>query len=60
MDRVDDTNRRVITEFRAGGPVEGTHRERTWAMLKQTYPFFADHEATVERENPVVVLRRAE
>jgi deazaflavin-dependent oxidoreductase (nitroreductase family) len=138
MDRtyVDETNRRVIKEFRAGGPVEGMHRERlvlltttgrqsgrahtvpmmfhregdrvlviasgagaprhphwylnlaadpavtlelpdesyagvaetlggedrerTWAMLKQTYPFFADHEAKVEREIPVVVLRRAE
>ena len=137
MDRtfVDDTNRRVIEQFRAGGPVEGMHRERlllltttgrrsgrphtvpmmfhrdgdrilviasaagaprhpewylnlaadpavtvelpdetyagvaerltgedrarTWAMLKQTYPFFADHEAKVDREIPVVALRRA-
>jgi deazaflavin-dependent oxidoreductase (nitroreductase family) len=137
MDRtyVDETNRRVIAQFRAGGPVEGMHRERlvlltttgrrsgrahtapmmfhrdgdrvlviasgagapqhphwylnlvadpavtveladesydavahvltgadrerTWAMLKQTYPFFADHEAKVDREIPVVALRPA-
>ena len=25
-------------------PLEGEERDRLWAMLKQTYPFFADHE----------------
>jgi len=33
-------------------------RERLWAMLKQRYPFFADHEAKTTREIPVVVLTR--
>ena len=137
MDRtyIDETNRRVIEQFRAGGPVEGMHRERlvlltttgrrsggahtvpmmfhrdgdrvlviasaagaprhphwylnlaadpavivelpdetyagvavtltgedrerTWGMLKETYSFFAAHEAQVDREIPVVDLRRA-
>jgi len=36
----------------------GTRRERLWAMLKQRYPFFADHEAKTTREIPVVALRR--
>jgi deazaflavin-dependent oxidoreductase (nitroreductase family) len=39
-------------------PLTGEDRERTWEMLKQTYPFFADHEAEVDREIPVVELRR--
>jgi deazaflavin-dependent oxidoreductase (nitroreductase family) len=36
----------------------GAHRERLWAMLKQRYPFFADHEAKTAREIPVVTLTR--
>jgi deazaflavin-dependent oxidoreductase (nitroreductase family) len=38
---------------------EGDERERLWSMLKQTYPFFAEHERMVEREIPVVILTRA-
>ncbi len=37
---------------------EGEDRARLWTMLKQTYPFFADHEASTERTIPVVVLTR--
>ena len=33
-------------------------RERLWSMLKQAYPFFADHEAGTERIIPVVILSR--
>jgi deazaflavin-dependent oxidoreductase (nitroreductase family) len=43
----------------AAVPLTGEDRERTWDMLKRTYPFFADHEAKVDREIPVVELRRA-
>jgi hypothetical protein len=32
--------------------------ERLWAMVKERYPFFADHEAKTERVIPVVVLER--
>lgn len=39
------------------GVLVGAERERTWTMLKQTYPFFADHEAKTDREIPVVALR---
>jgi deazaflavin-dependent oxidoreductase (nitroreductase family) len=39
-------------------PAAGAERERLWAMLKERYPFFADHEAMTEREIPVVVLER--
>ncbi|GAY07449.1 nitroreductase/quinone reductase family protein [Pseudonocardia sp. N23] len=39
-------------------PLTGDDRARTWAMLKETYPFFADHEATTTREIPVVGLTR--
>jgi deazaflavin-dependent oxidoreductase (nitroreductase family) len=38
---------------------EGAERERLWGMLKQTYPFFAEHEQMVDREIPVVILTRA-
>jgi deazaflavin-dependent oxidoreductase (nitroreductase family) len=42
-------------------PITGSERERLWAMLKESYPFFAEHEAKTSREIPVVALtRRAE
>jgi deazaflavin-dependent oxidoreductase (nitroreductase family) len=40
-------------------PLEGSEREQLWTMLKQTYPFFADHEAKTSRVIPVVALTRA-
>lgn len=36
----------------------GDDRARTWALIKETYPFFADHEAKTGREIPVVDLSR--
>jgi deazaflavin-dependent oxidoreductase (nitroreductase family) len=33
-------------------------REHLWTMLKQEYPFFADHEAKTDRTIPVVALTR--
>jgi len=40
-------------------PLEGSERERMWMMLKEAYPFFADHEANTPRVIPVVALTRA-
>jgi len=40
-------------------PAQGAERDRLWTMLKENYPFFADHEAKTDREIPVVVLTRA-
>ncbi|HEY3501379.1 MAG TPA: nitroreductase family deazaflavin-dependent oxidoreductase [Actinocatenispora sp.] len=37
-------------------PLTGDDRERTWTMLKERYPFFADHEAKAGRTIPVVAL----
>jgi deazaflavin-dependent oxidoreductase (nitroreductase family) len=42
----------------AAAPATGAERERLWSMLKQAYPFFADHEAGTERIIPVVILSR--
>jgi deazaflavin-dependent oxidoreductase (nitroreductase family) len=39
-------------------PLEGEEYSRVWAMIKQTYPFFADHERKTERAIPVVALTR--
>ncbi|WP_280499313.1 nitroreductase family deazaflavin-dependent oxidoreductase [Nocardia cyriacigeorgica] len=39
--------------------LDGEERERIWAMLKQAYPWFADHEQKTERVIPVVALTRA-
>jgi deazaflavin-dependent oxidoreductase (nitroreductase family) len=36
----------------------GEEREHLWTMLKQEYPFFADHEAKTARTIPVVALTR--
>jgi len=39
-------------------PTEGDDRAALWTMLKQTYPFFADHEAATDRIIPVIALTR--
>jgi deazaflavin-dependent oxidoreductase (nitroreductase family) len=40
-------------------PTEGADRDRVWTLLKQTYPFFADHEQeAAPRVIPVVALTR--
>jgi deazaflavin-dependent oxidoreductase (nitroreductase family) len=56
---------RVRVEVGAGSfdalavPLRGSQRERAWTMLKQAYPFFAEHEASTGRTIPVVALTRA-
>jgi len=40
-------------------PTQGEERERLWALLKEAYPFFADHEAKTDRTIPVDALTRA-
>ena len=39
---------------------EGVERQRLWNRIVEQYPFFADHQAKVSREIPVVVLERRE
>jgi deazaflavin-dependent oxidoreductase (nitroreductase family) len=41
-------------------PARGAEYDHLWAMIKQTYPFFADHEIKANRTIPVVILERAE
>jgi deazaflavin-dependent oxidoreductase (nitroreductase family) len=38
--------------------ISGDRRERVWSMLKEKYPFFAEHEAKTSRTIPVVALAR--
>lgn len=40
-------------------PLTGDERARAWSMLKENYPFFADHEKQAAREIPVIALTRA-
>lgn len=37
---------------------EGQERQRLWTRVVELYPFFADHQAEVIRQIPVVVLER--
>lgn len=37
-------------------PLTGEDYLSSWAMIKQQYPFFVDHEKTANREIPVVAL----
>ena len=37
-------------------PLTGIERERAWTTLKQTYPFFTEHETKTSRQIPVVAL----
>jgi deazaflavin-dependent oxidoreductase (nitroreductase family) len=39
--------------------ITGPEREPVWAMLKENYPFFAEHEANAGRTIPVVELTRS-
>lgn len=39
---------------------EGAERQRLWARVVEQYPFFADHQAKVTRQIPVIVLKRRE
>jgi deazaflavin-dependent oxidoreductase (nitroreductase family) len=36
----------------------GDERDRVWTMIKELYPFFADHERKTARTIPVVALSR--
>ena len=36
----------------------GADRDRSWTILKETYPFFAEHEQQAGRTIPVVALTR--
>ena len=38
--------------------LEGSERQRLWESITRQYPFFADHQAKVSRQIPVVVLER--
>ena len=37
---------------------EGSERQRLWTRIVELYPFFADHQAKITRQIPVVVLER--
>ena len=39
---------------------EGQERQRLWTRVVELYPFFADHQAKVTRQIPVIVLKRRE
>lgn len=39
---------------------QGLERQRLWEKIVALYPFFAEHQAKVSREIPVVVLERRE
>jgi deazaflavin-dependent oxidoreductase (nitroreductase family) len=38
--------------------ITAEERERLWASLLEQYPFFADHQAGVARQIPIVALER--
>jgi F420H(2)-dependent quinone reductase len=37
-------------------PLDGADYDRTWAMIKERYPFFAEHDQRAGRRIPVVEL----
>lgn len=56
----------VTVEYRAeifdatAAVAEGAQRERLWSKLVGLYPFFAEHQAKITRQIPVIVLSRRE
>jgi deazaflavin-dependent oxidoreductase (nitroreductase family) len=48
-------------EFKARAtPLEGADYDRTWAMIKERFPFFAEHDERAGRRIPVVELIKQE
>ena len=48
-------------EFKARAtPLDGADYDRTWAMIKERYPFFAEHDERAGRRIPVVELIKQE
>lgn len=47
-----------VTYEAVASTAEGAERERLWSLLKQNYPFFAQHEQQTDRVIPVVILTR--
>lgn len=43
----------------SASPLQGADYDRSWARIKDGYPFFADHEAQAGRPIPVVALTRS-
>lgn len=41
-------------------PITGPAHEPVWAMITELYPFFANHQAKIDRTIPVVALERVE
>ena len=37
---------------------EGAERQQLWTRIVEQYPFFADHQAKIARQIPVIVLER--
>jgi hypothetical protein len=38
--------------------LEGAERQRLWASSVGQYPFFAEHQAKITRQIPIIVLER--
>ena len=38
--------------------LEGAERQRMWSKIVELYPFFAEHQAKITRQIPVVALER--
>jgi deazaflavin-dependent oxidoreductase (nitroreductase family) len=38
--------------------IEGTDRQQVWTRITQLYPFFADHQAKITRQIPLIALER--
>ncbi len=39
---------------------EGAEREKLWNLMVDSYPFYADYQASTERQIPLVLMRPAE
>ena len=40
--------------------IEGEERQRLWSRIVESYPFFAEHQAKISRQIPVIALSRQE
>ena len=38
--------------------IQGTERQQLWTLIIEQYPFFADHQAKITRQIPLIALSR--
>ncbi|HEY6286914.1 MAG TPA: nitroreductase family deazaflavin-dependent oxidoreductase [Ktedonobacteraceae bacterium] len=48
----------TVTYDTTANVIQGTERQQLWTLIIEQYPFFADHQAKITRQIPLIALSR--